>query len=399
MMRVPPGLLLLLLLAAGGCFSPLVTHGCPSGLTACGDSCVDLQVSAAHCGACGTPCSGQCQAGQCSIVGERPDAGVDAPADVGVDSAVPDRPADGRDTAVPPPDSRPPDVGADVGRDVTPDRMVDTRPPDTRPPDTQPPDTRPPDTQPPIVCNTGFTACGDRCVFLREDPDHCGSCNNPCSSGFCMAGQCQSQGAGHLVVIGHDYQVTRTGMNNLVGNAVLLSGASPARVLAYEGTALPAAVQGTTAAITEVAASRGRTWTRTVVAAADVPARLAEFDVFLIHAQATSSDAALNQLGQDWATALGAFIASGKTVVLLDGITTSNGGTVKILSSAGLFAGSTRFAVTGETLTVASPGDALALGVPRTYRAETTSAAFNTAEMVKVVQTAAGVAVVVHRVF
>ncbi|MEZ4410941.1 MAG: hypothetical protein R3A52_31355 [Polyangiales bacterium] len=42
---------------------------CPNGLTACGDRCVDLGVSVAHCGACGSPCAdGQsCVGGTCTL--------------------------------------------------------------------------------------------------------------------------------------------------------------------------------------------------------------------------------------------------------------------------------------------------------------------------------------------
>src|SRR5262245_33685554 len=41
---------------------------CPSALTLCGDSCVDLQTEEDHCGACGRPCppDEQCQSGLCS---------------------------------------------------------------------------------------------------------------------------------------------------------------------------------------------------------------------------------------------------------------------------------------------------------------------------------------------
>lgn len=53
------------LCALGNCIP--AAQGCPQGLTACGDACVDVQTSAASCGACGMKCgAGQaCSAGKC----------------------------------------------------------------------------------------------------------------------------------------------------------------------------------------------------------------------------------------------------------------------------------------------------------------------------------------------
>jgi hypothetical protein len=378
--RATPGsgwwLLALLVVTAAGCFDAIVSYPCATGFQACGESCVDLQVSAAHCGACGNPCQGACQAGQCLA----PDAGpLDAGADLAVDAPEPDAPPDL------PPDLAP-DAPADTAPDLAPDRAPDLAP------DAEP-------DGPPIVCDPPLTNCSERCVQLTDDPDNCGRCGNRCSGGLCAASLCGSQSAGHVVAIGHDYQVTRSGMNNLVGNAVLLSGTNPIRVLTYQGFALPAAVVGTNSAIAEVAGNRGVEFEMVDADVTGVVAKLPDHDVFLIYAQAGASDTELTALGRYWANALTAFIGSGKTIVLLDGASNTNTGTVKILSSAGLFAGSTRTVVTGEILTVVAPGDALALNVPRTYRAETTSAAFITLEAVKVVQTATGGAVVVHRVF
>jgi hypothetical protein len=40
--------------------------GCsPSASTHCGDACVDLSTSNAHCGTCSTPCEGECTNGRC----------------------------------------------------------------------------------------------------------------------------------------------------------------------------------------------------------------------------------------------------------------------------------------------------------------------------------------------
>jgi hypothetical protein len=77
----------------------------------------------------------------------------------------------------------------------------------------------------------------------------------------------------------------------------------------------------------------------------------------------------------------------------------NNAGTYQILTTAALFAATARADVTGQTLTVVAGGDAVAVRVPRTYRAEMSSVAFTTLEAVKVVQTMAGDAVVIHKFF
>jgi hypothetical protein len=213
-----------------------------------------------------------------------------------------------------------------------------------------------------------------------------------------VAGVCELRGAGHLVVIGHDYRVTRSGVNHLVGNAVFLPG-DPVSVLVYEGTAEAAAITGVNGAINQIAAERGRVWTRTATTAAELPTRLPAHDTLLILSQRGSTDVELAQLGLAWQAPLGVFLARGGAIVLLDGASPTNTGTFRIATAAGLFTALARVEVTGETLTVTSPGDAVALRVPRTYLAESTSVAFTTLDTVQVVQSMLGLAVVVHRTF
>jgi hypothetical protein len=257
----------------------------------------------------------------------------------------------------------------------------------------------PPDVVPPLMCAGPLVPCGGICIPVDNDADNCGSCGNRCGSGICTAGVCEAQGAGHLVLIGHDYTVNRAGFNNLVGNAVLLTNASPAAVLVYEGGATAASISGTDQAINQVSAARNRPWTRTAVSSSDLPTRLAAYDTVVIYAQRGSSDAALIQLGQDWSMALTDFLNDGGTVVVLDGVSPSNVGTFQILTSAGLSAITARTAVTGENLSVVSPGDAVAVRVPRTYRAEMTSVSFTTVDGIQIVRAMSGAPVVLHRTF
>jgi hypothetical protein len=50
-----------------------------------------------------------------------------------------------------------------------------------------------------LACFPGFTACGNACVSLLNDPAHCGACDINCSSGLCAAGVCQAAGSDDVV--------------------------------------------------------------------------------------------------------------------------------------------------------------------------------------------------------
>jgi hypothetical protein len=150
-----------------------------------------------------------------------------------------------------------------------------------------------------------------------------------------------------------------------------------------------------------VAAATGRQVQRIDVVAADAPAQLAAADVFLIYGQEQASDATLSQLGQDWASAMSTFINLGGTVILLDGLYAGNAGGVQILSQAALFNIQHNVSTTNAVCTVVSPGDALASGLPKTYRCEQNSVSFTTGEVGPAVTSvvASGTSVVVDKVF
>jgi hypothetical protein len=257
-----------------------------------------------------------------------------------------------------------------------------------------------PDAPPPIDCGMQ-TLCPGGCKNLSNDPDNCGGCGVSCGTGLCVSGVCQLRQAGHLVVIGHDYTVSRAGMDNVVGNAVFLAPGTSANVLAYHGAATLESIRGTDTAIQNVAAMTGRTWRKTVVAAADVPFSLAFADVLVIYAQENATDAELLMHGSNWATPLSDFVQAGKTIVVLEG-SYANAGTYQIVQQANLFHANGRFDATGQTLAVLRPGDAIATRVPQTYRGERDTVWFDTVDQTVVIQvvTEAGFQpVVLHLVF
>lgn len=331
------------------CLSPVVGAECAAGFTACGDACVDLQADLAHCGACFDDCGGACEAGVC-----RGDPNCDNP------------------------DGCPPDAG---------DRPDGAVPPDATPP---------PDA---LVCDP-LLACDGTCVDPEVDPNHCGGCGVVCESGLCIDGDCLGSQPGHVIVIGHDYERPRLGMNRLVGNAVFLALGPTVDVLAYRGDATSAVVNGTRVAIDQVAAETGRAWTETAAATtAAIEAGLATTDVLLIDSQdgAGASDAELIQLGVDLEAELDGFLGRGGIVVLLDG-EAAHGGTFQVLQAAGLFTAGGRTVVTGDVMAVVAPADAIASNVPSSYGGELTTVSFATADGTEVVEAPSGEPVVLHLV-
>jgi hypothetical protein len=248
-------------------------------------------------------------------------------------------------------------------------------------------------------CPAGLLMCGPLCIDpLGNDPDNCGACGRRCATGICIAGMCALGTPGHVVVVGHDYRVTRAGMNTVAGNAVFQAPGAPVEVLVYEGTARTASVNGVDRAINQVATSSGRSWNRRPVTASEVLVELGTADVLVILPQAGSTDVALATLGTEWSVGLTSFLRRGGVIVLFETTTITNGGTYQVLQAAGLFTATGITDVSGDTVSLVSPSDAVASGVPIMYRGETTTVWFATTESEVVIAHPDG-PVVIHRVF
>jgi hypothetical protein len=246
------------------------------------------------------------------------------------------------------------------------------------------------------ICAPPTTYCDGLCVLLDVDPDNCGVCGRRCPTGLCSAGMCIDARPGHVVLVGHSYDVSRVVIRRVVGNSVWLANAAEIDVGVYEGDARTAARNGVNRAIDESAS--GRVWNRMPLADADaIVAALGELEVVLIHAQVGASDAEMLALGAALGPFLRPYVAGGGVVVVLDG-GGSHAGTWQILDAAGLLDAGGRNSIGNVTLDVVSPADAVATGLPFQYRAETDSVSFTSDDGVDVVVRHGADPVVLHRV-
>src|SRR5262249_55629597 len=156
------------------------------------------------------------------------------------------------------------------------------------------------------------------CVDTVTDPDNCGACGVPCASGICQNGTCVGSPVGHIVIIGHDYTTTRTGMNRLLGNAVFLARGAEAKVASYATGALPVGATGANGAIGRVAREIGRTWRTLPLDASTIAAGLSPADVLLVYAEGSVATDDLVALASSWETQLAYFLGRGGIVVVLE---------------------------------------------------------------------------------
>jgi hypothetical protein len=391
-----------------GCMSPVVGAECRPGLVECEGRCVDLASDLESCGACGAACaSGEaCIQAACTAAGGdaailEQDAGVPVLREPdGSLAVVPSRPLPGVrpapwmpavDPALPPAcdlgelacnggcvraDRDPSHCGA-CGRACSAGELCVAG-------------------SCASSCPAPLLSCGALCVDTDNDPDHCGGCGVRCDTGLCIDGACELAPAGHLVVIGHDYTTRRPAMSRIVGNAALLPSRRTVRVLGFEGAATSESRDGTLASIDATAHDSGRAWVYEEADAERVSYRLAFADVLVVHAQAELGLDDAQRSGREWAVALASFLERGGTVVALVS-SSPRDGTLAILETAELLAlAGAPTEITGAAVTVIRSADAIAVGVPLSYRAERSTVRLPLAMDGAVVTDGTG-PVVVHR--
>ena len=247
-------------------------------------------------------------------------------------------------------------------------------------------------------CGAPRVVCDGVCVDPRSDPSNCGTCGVRCATGICNGSVCRNPRAGHLVLIGHDYETTRPDQDRVVGNAVFLSGAAAPRVATCVLGATPASVTHVRAAVQRVAGPR--TWPETVLETADALRAALSVDaaeVVLIHHQPGATDEGMRDLARSIAPAAAGFVRAGGVVVVLDG-EGSAGGTWPLAAATDLVRVTGHAVATGTTATVVNGADAVAIGLPLQYRAERGSVAFLGTDDDGVVLRVGGRPLVLHRV-
>lgn len=400
-----PLLLGIAVLVSGvGCESAIVGSECRAPLVRCGRYCVDLASDGLNCGACGNACVFGCSNATCTLgdAAVVPDAGRDAGRDGGNDAGF--------------------DAGHDAGSDAGSDAGLDSSLVDGGPRcglgellcGTACVDPR--DGAHCGDCTTtcgaaevctaagcmpscgAETACGSRCVDLASDTHFCGDCATDCGSDVCAASACVTPRDGHLVVIGHDYELRRMDMSRIVANAVLLPARSPVRVLAFEGDATAAGIAGTLAALADATGPGTIALTATSDVSA-VPVGLEQADTFLVYAQTGASDGKLREMGYAWGEALREYLDRGGVIVVLDAPSLTNGGTHQLLDAAGLFHATATSELSSPRLVAATghESDAVLVGVTFPYNGERHTVRISSIDP-SVIVTTGSAPVVFHRV-
>ncbi|MBL8678853.1 MAG: hypothetical protein JNK05_06790 [Myxococcales bacterium] len=214
-------------------------------------------------------------------------------------------------------------------------------------------------------CIEPLIACGGVCVDLNSDPDHCGGCGVRCPTGICNGGRCRAARAGHMVLIGSDYESSRPPQDVILANAVSLGSRGVIRLLTfarYANGAVRARVDSVVDSM--IGAPRVR---RSVLSNESELSReltIDRFDALLVYDQRDATSSQMRSLALLWSDALAGFARAGGTVILLDGANPTHGSWL-LARESGLLA--VTDATDADTITIrlspTAAADALASGV------------------------------------
>lgn len=267
-----------------------------------------------------------------------------------------------RDVCVPrPAQGTSPDAAAATGTDCGASAVIDAAPPADAMVDAMP------DA---LVCTAPQILCRNACLDGASDPDNCGACGKVCASGVCTSGTCTGTLSGHIVAIGHDYRASHAAMARVIGNAVALGSHTDVAVGRLHGTADPAAVSGTSTALSSSLAAIGRPFHSTDLPDAPAASTLTSIDVLVVDAQ-TGDGVAAQALGTTWKPQIDTFLGRGGVVVVLEG---TGGVGYRFASGAALYTlTAAPIGATDELASVADGTDVTTQQVVSPYRAESTS--------------------------
>jgi hypothetical protein len=161
---------------------------------------------------------------------------------------------------------------------------------------------------------------------LNSDPENCGACGVRCPTGICNGGRCRAARAGHLVLLGHDFQESRAPQDAILVNAVALASRGNVRMLTYDRHA-DAFVRARVDALVDAALGAGRVRRTALAAEADLSRELTidRYDGLLVYDPRNATEAQMETLAAQWSDTLIGFTRAGGTVVLLDGATPAAG--------------------------------------------------------------------------
>jgi len=233
-------------------------------------------------------------------------------------------------------------------------------------------------------CAPPLVECDGHCVNIARDPNNCGACGTTCASQYCFLATCQGDVAGNIIVIGHDFDTTKSTDQEakLLTNSVFYNPPT-VRLLSFEHYVNAAAVTNAKSILTAYATAQHYTLTITATSDdsfIDKGLTIANLDAVIIWDQPTAPSGTLGALGSAWAPSLSKFAEGGGLVIVLDA---AQG----IAEMPALETNAALLAVTGHTAVASgTPADvplaglSIARGMTSVYVVGTNTASFTTSE-------------------